>query len=92
MSDHDPFDGNYDDTPAQPEPQDDGKSEVTVVADDDVDVNVVHEGDQQPRHLGKTELARMDKADLQAAARERGLSDTGNRTELIEAIHRYQGD
>lgn len=89
MSDHDPFDGIYD----APAAQDDSKSEVTVVAPDDVDVSVVNEGDaEKPRHLSKTEITRMDKSELQDAARERGLSTSGSRTDLQERLRDYQGE
>jgi hypothetical protein len=66
---------------------------VTVVAPDDVDVSVVsdNEASDQPRHLSKTEITRMDKAELQAAVRERGLDDSGSRTELQERLRDYQG-
>lgn len=99
MSDHDPFDGIYDTAPAQ---QEQSRSEVTVVAPDDVDVSVVGEDDlavapgdgsgATPRHLSKTEITRMDKAELRAAADERGLDSSGSRPELQERLREHQGD
>lgn len=90
MSEHDPFDGIYD-APADPAPaRDEAHSEVTVVAPDDVDVSVV--SDDEPRHLSKTEITRMDKAELQAAARERGLDASGSRSELQDRLREHQGD
>jgi hypothetical protein len=90
MSDHDPFDGIYD----EPAAQDDSRSEVTVVAPDDVDVSVVTDDApaEKPRHLSKTEITRMDKSELQDAARARGLVVSGSRSELQAALRDYQGE
>jgi hypothetical protein len=79
MSDHDPFDGIYDEPATQKPVADDAtESEAPAPA---VEVSV----------YTNTQLTRMRKADLQAVARERGLDSSGDREELIERIEAAQG-
>lgn len=77
MSDHDPFDGIYDE-PAAPEPVADDATEAPAPA---VEVSV----------YTASQLTRMKKAELQAVARERGLDTDGDRDALIERIEAAQG-
>lgn len=77
MSAHDPFDGNYDDAPAQAE-------QAAEQADAPAPAVEVHV-------YTRSQLEQMRKAQLQAVARERELSPAGDRDDLIERIEAAQG-
>jgi hypothetical protein len=97
MSEHDPFDGIYDDVPAGP--GDSGEQQPLVGAPQERPANVDAQDEQaveesappatevaHPETHSRTQLARMRRAELQAAARERGLSTSGDRDDLIERV------
>jgi hypothetical protein len=79
MSAHDPFDGKYDDAPSG---ESRAQREESVEAPEPaIEVSVYPRG----------QLVRMQKAELQDLARQRGLSTSGTREELIERVETAQG-
>ncbi len=95
MSAHDPFDGKYD-TPAEPAPE--AAQPQGVKTEQAPLLGAPQERPAEPESAPpasevahpetytRTQLERMRKADLQIAARERGLSTAGDRDDLIDAI------
>jgi len=90
MSDHDPFDGIYEDAPVQaskpasapvPQPAPAPEPAPAEPREPAVEVSVYTHG----------QLDDMRKAELQVLARERGLDDGGTRDDLIERIETAQG-
>jgi hypothetical protein len=93
MSTHDPFDGIYDESApsvhAEPDKADADKPEQEVVSADGRTGDATAEGEHFA-FFGHSYLQRMDKDDLQARARERGLDSSGTRPQLIERIVAWQ--
>lgn len=79
MSEHDPFDGIYDDIPAQP-----SKPVEDEPADEPQDAPQVEQGHSVTYSVPF--LRRQDKGDLQKIAGKRGLNTDGGRDALVDRI------
>lgn len=95
MSEHDPYDGNYDDAPAPAAaPQADSGTMAPEAPSSSSDTSTAEPPPEPAVEVSvytHTQLERMRKADLQAVARERGLDNVGDRDDLIERIEAAQG-
>ncbi len=97
MSEHDPFDGKYDESagnqPSQAaeqgtSPGESAGNQPLLGAPRGRPAESAPPASEvaHPETYTRTQLERMRKADLQVAARERGLSTLGDRDDLIDAI------
>lgn len=85
MSEHDPFDGLYDES-ARQEPLVGAPQERLAQPAQDEDPVPPASEVAHPETYTRSQLERMRKAELQVAARERGLSPAGDRDTLIAAV------
>jgi hypothetical protein len=92
MSEHDPFDGIYDDETSgdRVRPQEEAPPSEAQAAPNHPTPAQPAAGGQEPGRYSMTFLRRADKADLQQIARDRGLDASGTRDALISRIATHQ--
>lgn len=94
MSEHDPYDGNYDDapTPAAEPAADSGTMSPEAPSNADTSAAVDPPAPAvEVSVYTRPQLERMKKAQLQAIAHARGLDFSGDRDDLIDRIEAAQG-